>query len=393
MASFRPATVLKGEHERAGKKLRLRSVLVVSQFIVSVILITGTIIVQKQLHFIQNKNLGFDREQVLITHKTDDLGSQLGVFKHELLKNPAISSVSNSDTLIGEIFSDDIYRQAGQPKEENQSLRIYRIDPHFIDTYKIKMVQGHFFPKDYQDYRRGIVLNESAVKILGLSNPLNQKIIDIDGNEYRVIGVVKDFHFESLQHKIKPLAFHSLGPKSAARYLSVRMATTNIRDTISQIQGTWDKIAGGQAFEYEFFDDHFAKIYLAEKKTGEIFLIFSILAIIIACLGLFGLTSCIAEQRTKEMGIRKVLGASVIGIIFLLIKQFSKWVVLANLLAWPIAYIVLNRWLENFAYRTNLALWIFIFSGVISLIITLLTVSYQATKTATLNPVKTLKYE
>ena len=393
MASFRPAAVLKGEHEGAGKKLRLRSVLVVSQFTVSVILITGTIVVQKQLHFTQDKNLGFDREQVLIIHKTDDLQSQLGAFKHELLKNPAVSSVSNSDTLIGEIFSDDIYRQAGQPKEENQSLRIYRVDPHFIGTYKIKMVQGDFFPRDYQGYRRGIVLNESAVKILKLSNPLNQKILDMDGNEYRVIGVVKDFHFESLQHKIKPLAFHSLGPQNAARYLSIRMAAANIRDTISQIKGTWDKIAGGQAFEYEFFDDHFAKVYLSEKRTGEIVLIFSILAVIIACLGLFGLTSFFSEQRTKEMGIRKVLGASVTGIIFLLIKQFSRWVLLANLFAWPVAYFVLNRWLENFAYRTNLALWIFIFSGVISLIITLLTVSYQAIKTATLNPVNTLKYE
>jgi putative ABC transport system permease protein len=286
----------------------MRNALVVFQFTVSVVLIIGTLVVYRQLRYIQDRNLGFNRDQVVIIHKVD-LMKQFGAFKQELLSYPAIASASGTSDLMGASFGDGLYVPANRPEDQKQLIWRMWADPDFLATYRIGLAAGTFFPAEIQFESRAVVLNEAAVKILSLENPVGQLLIE-DGESYTVIGVTKDFHLESLHHPIKPFLIRPLGCDDGGSYLSVRIATTDVRKTLSLLEQTWKKYAGSLAFEYEFFDEHFARVYLAEQKTGRIFMVFSLLAVFIACLGLLGLTAFIIEQRTKEIGIRKVLGAS-----------------------------------------------------------------------------------
>ena len=393
LASFDPVAVLKGESVGRSKRSWMRSILVVFQFTVSVILIIGTLVVYKQLNYIQNKNLGFNKDQVVIVKKADDLGQQIRPFKQELLKHPGILCASNSSNLIGDFFGDSLYRQIDQPKEKNQLIWRLWTDQDYSETYELKLVHGRYFSEEQQEGRREVVLNESGVKILGYKDPVGEKIIDLEGNEFTIIGVVEDFHFESLHKKLNPLIIHPYISRSNGRYLSVRVRAENIRETITSMKRTWEKYALNQAFEYEFFDDHFARLYRSEEKTGTIFFSFSLLAILIASLGLFGLTAFITQQRTKEIGIRKVLGASISGIIFLFTKQFTRWVLVANIIAWPLAYFAMNKWLENFAYRARIGVGTFVLSALLALAIALFTVSFQSIRAAIANPVDSLRYE
>ncbi len=394
LSSFNPVAVLKGRSIGRRKSSWMRNILVVFQFTISVILIIGTFVVYKQLNFIQNRNLGFNREQIIIIHKVDDLGKQIWPFKQELLGLPGISSVVNTSNLMGDSFGDNLYTPADRPSDQRQLIWRMWADPDFIQTYQIELARGSFFTSAVLEGQRAVVLNESAVNSLEIENPLGQKLIDMDGKEFTIIGVVKDFHYDSLHKPIKSMLIHPYGPDIGfGRYLSVRITADNIRETLSLLEKSWKKYAANQAFEYEFFDEHFARIYLSEEKTGQIFFLFSVLAIAIACLGLFGLTSFVTQQRTKEIGVRKVLGASLSKILLLLTKQFIRWVLVANIIAWPVAYFVMYRWLENFAYRTNMGIWVFALSGALAFLIALITVSYQSVKVATANPVDSLRYE
>jgi putative ABC transport system permease protein len=393
LASFNPVAVLKGESGGRGNRSWMRNILVVFQFTVSVVLIIGTLVVYKQLNYIQNKNLGFNKDQVVIVKKADDLGQQIRPLKQELLKHPGIVSASNSSNLIGDFFGDSLYRQIDQPKEKNQLIWRLWTDQDYSKTYELNLIKGRYFSEEQQEGRREVVLNESGIKILGYEDAVAEKIVDLEGNEFTIIGVVKDFHFESLHKELNPLIIHPFSPRGNGRYLSVRVRSENIRETIAAMKRTWEKYAMNQAFEYEFFDDHFARLYRSEEKTGTIFFSFSLLAILIASLGLFGLTAFITQQRTKEIGIRKVLGATISGIIILLTKQFTRWVLVANIIAWPLAYFAMNKWLENFAYRTNIGLETFVLSALLALAIALFTVSFQSIRAAIANPVDSLKYE
>ncbi len=393
LSAFHPAAVLKGETSGKGKKSWMRNALVVFQFSVSVILIIGTFAVYKQLRYIQNRNLGFNRDQIVIIHKVDDLGKQFGAFKQELRSIPAIASAANTSDLMGASFGDNLFVPANRPQDQKQLIWRMWADPDFLATYKVELAAGSFFPAEAQDERRVLVLNEAAVKILDLENPVGQLLIDMQGESHTIIGVVKDFHFESLHHPIKPFLLQPLGPNGGGRFLSVRVATADIRKTLSLIEQAWRKHAGGQAFEYEFFDEHFARVYLSEQKTGRVYLVFSLLAVSIACLGLLGLTAFITEQRTKEIGIRKVLGASAPQVLLLLTRQFALLVLIANLIAWPVAYWITRSWLQDFAFRTNLSAWIFVLSAGLALIVALLTVSFQSIRAALANPVDSLRYE
>ncbi len=393
LASFDPVAVLKGESVGRQRKPWMRNVLVVFQFTVSVVLIIGTLVVYRQLDYIQNKNLGFNKDQVVIIKKADDIGQKIRAFKQELLGHPGIISASNSSNLIGDYFGDSLYRQFDQPKEMNQLIWRMWTDIDYGKTYELKFIQGQYFSEEPQEGRREVVLNESGVKILGYEDAVGKKIIDMGGNDYTIIGVVKDFHFESLHKELNPLIIHPFSPRGDGRYLSVRVRAENIRETIASMKKSWVKYASNQAFEYEFFDDHFARLYRSEEKTGTIFFSFSLLAILIASLGLFGLTAFITQQRTKEIGIRKVLGASVSGILFLYTKQFTRWVLVANFIAWPLAYFAMNKWLENFAYRANIGAGTFVLSGLLALAIALFTVSFQSIRAAIANPADSLRYE
>jgi len=395
MASFEPVMVLKGEAVGFKRKSFLRSLLVVIQFSISAILIISTLIIYRQMQFTQRKDLGFDRQNVIVVEKTDDLGNRLSTFKNELLENPNIVSATNTNSLMGNDFGNNVYRMAGESGETNYLFWRLVVDEDFTRVFDVKVKEGRFFEKDRLADSLGVVLNESAAREMGITDPIGKQITfpDPSSPKFTVIGVVRDFHFQSLQHPIRPMIIHKYNSRGAGRYLSVRVKDMGVPTTLQFIENSWRKSALNQAFEYEFFSDHFANVYLTERKSADILLIFSIIAIMIACLGLFGLAAFTTEQRTKEIGIRKTLGASVPGIIGLLLEKLTKWVIVANLIAWPVAWFVMQKWLQNFVYRTSLQIWIFIIAGVITLLTAFVTVSYQSIKAAVSNPVKALRYE
>ncbi len=401
LAAFEPVKVLKGSLSSADKSgsPTLRGILVVFQFAISIILLIGTMVVNDQLNYVQNKKLGFNKEQVVVVKKTDDIGRQIDVFIETLHRNSNIISAANSSTLPGKNFNTNIHNLPGSAGEEAYLIHEMRADVGFIETYQSEVAQGRYFSKDFATDSTGIVINETAANLLGFGDDAIGKIINEMGNRpenqtsLTVVGVLKDLHFEFLHQKIRPMAIKLFRKNGFGRYVSVRVAPDNVKETLAYIKETWHQFAGAQAFEYAFFDQDFAKLYESEATTQRIMTLFATLAVIIACLGLLGLASFIAEQRTKEIGIRKVLGASVAKIVFLLSRQFTKWVVVANIISWPIAYFLMNSWLENFAYRTNLELTSFILAGCAALFIALLTVGYQTVKAAYRNPVDSLHYE
>jgi putative ABC transport system permease protein len=390
--------VLKSETVGKTRKSGLRNALVVFQFTVSVVLIVGTFIIDRQLRYIQNKNLGFNKDQIVVVKKTDNLGDQLQTFRQELLKNSNVINATNTGRLIGDTFGNSVFMLAGESGEESHLLWTYYTDPYFVDTYQVEMAAGRYFEEGRQADRQTVVINETTAKELGLADPIGKQIVapgptQAQSQTFTIIGVMKNFHFESLHFQIRPLIMGLWEPNNRGRFISVRINSEGIRETLAFLERTWRQFAGNQAFEYEFFDDHFAKIYQAEERTGKIFFAFSLLAIVIASLGLFGLAAFIAEQRTKEIGIRKVLGATESKIIFLFSKQFTKWVILSNLFAWPIAYYFMNKWLQKFAFKSAISIWPFLLASLVVFVIALMTVSYQTIKAARSNPVELLRYE
>ncbi|HKI77875.1 MAG TPA: ABC transporter permease [Ignavibacteriaceae bacterium] len=401
LSAFDPVTVLKGNKLKGGKNSWLRSTLVISQFAVSIILIIGTFIIKDQLSYIQNKKLGFNKDQIILVKKTDDIGTQIETFKKELKDSPSIVSVSNSTTYPGfNNFGNSAYTAGGESGDKSQLIMQMAADYNFVDTYQIPMSEGRYYSKEHpSDTLNAIVVNDETVRIFGLKDPIGKKLIAIGNNPknsrtYTIIGVTKDFNYESLHSKIRPLAIHLIVPgRGFGRYTAVRFATNDVKNTLNFISKKWHKLAGAQEFEYSFFDQEFANLYKSEQRTSELFTSFSILALIIASMGLFGLVAFITERRTKEIGIRKVMGASIKEIVFLLSKEFSKWVLLANIIAWPVAYYFMSNWLKEFAYRIEIPILLFPVAGLLVLMVSLLTVSTLTYKAARANPANSLKYE
>ena len=398
LASFDPVAVLKTETAGSLKKSKMRNVLVIFQFTVSIVLIVGTLVVQRQLNYIQNKDLGFNKEQTVIIKKTDDLSDKLKTFKQELLNNSSVLGATNTGNLIGGTFGNSAFRLAGESGEETYLLWTFFSDADFVKTYQMDMAAGRYFEEGREADNQAVVINETAVRNLGLEDPVGAQIVALGNTREQeqsrnIIGVVKDFHFESLHTQIRPMIIIMYGPQNRGRFLSVRIGPENTRETIGFIENTWKKFALNQAFEFEFMDDYFGRVYEAEHRTGQIFLYFSILAIFIASLGLFGLASFVTAQRTKEIGIRKILGASESQIVVLLSTQFTKWILLGNILAWPTAYLLMRNWLHQFAYREGISILSFLGASLIVLIFALITVSSQTLKAASANPAKSLKHE
>lgn len=398
LASFHPVAVLKTETAGSLKKSKMRNILVVFQFTVSIVLIVGTLVVQRQLNYIQNKDLGFNKEQTVIIKKTDDLSDRLKTFKQELLNNSNVLGATNTGNLFGQTFGNSAFRLAGETGEDTHLLWTFFTDADFVKTYQVDMAAGRYFEEGREADNQAVVINETAVRDLGLEDPVGAQIVAFGNTREQerglnIIGVVKDFHFESLHTQIRPMIIVMYGPENRGRFVSVRIGPENIAETMGFIENTWKKFALNQAFEYEFMDDYFGRIYEVEHRTGRIFLYFSILAIIIASLGLFGLASFVTAQRTKEIGIRKVLGASEPQIVVLLSTQFTKWVLLGNLLAWPAAYLLMNRWLQQFAYRGGISVLSFLGASVVVLVLALMTVSSQTLMAASANPANSLKHE
>ncbi|MCP5102721.1 MAG: FtsX-like permease family protein, partial [bacterium] len=404
LASFKPVEVLKGTLKKTGKTPWLRSGLVIFQFTVSIILFIGTFVVSSQLDFIQNKKLGFNKERLVVIKKTDDIGEKIEPFKLELSGLPGVSDVSNTTTLPGAAFSSNVYKLAGAAGEETYLTWNMQTDHNFVKTFEVEMAEGRFYSKDYSTDTAAVVLNQAAVKSFGFTDPIGKVIVEMGSApgksvNLQIIGVMKDFHFESLHQKVRPMLIKLFGKdkksgkKKFGRLVSVRVHPEGIKKTLSQIEKIWRKFARNQAFEYVFFDREFAEIYEAEERTGKILTVFAGLAICVACLGLLGLAAFSTGQRTREIGIRKALGASVTGLTLMLSREFTRWVLVANIIAWPAAFFVMRGWLQGFAYRVDLEIWQFVVSAVLALAVAYLTLSYQVIKAASANPVEALKYE
>ncbi|MDJ1481587.1 ABC transporter permease [Cytophagaceae bacterium YF14B1] len=404
LSSFKPIAVLKGGNPTmqlvSGSRqsgLRLRSVLVVFQFFISIILVVGTIVVYQQLTFMQNKKIGFDKEQVIVIHDTYALRKNEQAFRNQLLQDSRVVRASISDYIpVGPTNYDYSPVFPEDHPTQNVVMGHYRVDEEYVPTLGMELAQGRNFSRDFGTDSLAVIMNESAVRSLGWQkDPLGKKVLRIvDGNgtkrAYTVIGVVKDFHFKSLHEKIGPLILF-MGENSGS--ILVKVKTKDIAGLLASFKKQWSAFSSDAPFGYSFIDQRFESVYRVEQKIGQILSIFAGLTIFIACLGLFGLATFTAQQRNREFGIRKVLGASVTNIIGLLSKDFLVLVLTANLIAWPIAYYAMNRWLEDFAYRISIAWWVFALAAALALLITLVTVSYQAVKAALANPVTSLKTE
>lgn len=395
LSSFQPVKVLKNSFVSGSKNSMQRNILVVTQFIVSIILIAGTIVIYSQLHYIKNRKLGYNREHIVVVSLKDtELKRNFQTMKTELLRNSEITGVTRSNQLPIGIHAQSIAQLEGKAGEKvNMSMYISINDHDFIDTFEIELLSGRNFSREFvSDNTKAVILNETAVKQLDWENPIGKNISVWSIKDGRIIGIIKDFHFLSLHLNIKPLALVLLTPDWYS-YLFVRIKTGDIPGTLTFLERTYNKFSLEHPFEYYFLDESFNRMYNTEQKFGSLFIYFSSLALFLACLGLFGLVSFTTEQRTKEIGIRKVFGASISGIVLLLLKKLITLVIISNIIAWPVAYYAMNRWLENFAYRINIGLGIFLISGVIALVIALLTASFHSIKTATANPIDSLRYE
>ncbi len=393
LSAFQLADVLKGTLKAGSKNPLLRRVLVVLQFAISIILIIGTGVVYNQLDYIRDKRLGFHKEHVIVLPiRGQEVRQNYEAIRSKLLQDPDILGVAASSRVPGGIIGKCSISPEGAQNEF--VVPWLSVDHDFIETLGIELAAGRDFSKDFAtDAAEAIMLNEAAVKRFGWESPHKAigKKARFWGKKRAVTGVVKDFHISSLHHSIEPLVLH-VHPNDFL-YISARIRSDHISDALDFLKHTWHEFAPNHPFEYFFLDDSFDKLYRAEHKLGRIFGSFSLLAISIACLGLFGLASFATEQRTKEIGIRKVLGASVSGIVLLLSKEFTKLVIVSNLIAWPIAYFAMKDWLENFAYHIHIGVGTFVLGGILALIIALLTVSFQAIKAALANPVDALRYE
>jgi putative ABC transport system permease protein len=397
ISAFLPFQVLKGQLKSGVKSGWLRSTLVVFQFATSIILIIGTLVVMNQLNYIQDKKLGFDKEQVLILHNAYLLDKQAETFKNEMLKYPKIRHATLSGYLPvpSKRISNAVFPEGQMADKSSTTIQNWIVDYDYIKTLGMKIVEGRDFSREFSTDTSAVIINRAAAKQFGWKEAVNKRLsrftsLKGDTTTYTVIGMVEDFHFESLRTTIAPLVMFLGDSKGLA---SFRISTDNISGTIDLLRDKWNKFLPGQPFEYSFLDERFYEVYKAEQKLGQIFGVFAVLAIFIGCLGLFGLAAFIAEQRTKEIGIRKVLGASVSSIIGLLSREFVILVGAANIIAWPIAYLIMNKWLQDFAYRTPLSVSTFLAAGAAAIIIALFTTSYQAVKAAFTDPVKSLKYE
>lgn len=396
LSAFKPVDVLKSDKNPRGTNAWLRRALVVAQFTISLIMIIGTLVVFSQMQFLKNNNLGFNKEQVLVIDVPNGdttLVNKLPWIKQEFLTNPNITKVSNAAFIPGERSSRLLfYAEAPDGKMEEKTINTIFVDYDFLNLMQIKLLDGRNFSRNIStDDSLAYIINETAAKWLGWENPLGKRMESGLGGKGKVIGVVKDFHVTSLHNKIEPLAI--MLTRKSQGYLMARVNAENLPATISFIEQKWKAFDPKHPMEYFFLDENFNKQYRAEEKMLTAFGYFAALTILIACLGLYGLASFTAEQRTKEIGIRKVLGSSVSEIMLLLSKDFAWLVLISIILATPLAWYGMHHWLQNFAYRTEIHWWIFALAGFAALVIAMLTVSFQAGKAARLNPIKALRAE
>ncbi|MEM9829176.1 MAG: ABC transporter permease [Bacteroidota bacterium] len=400
LSAFLPATVLKGTTNTGRSAGRFRQWLVVLQFMISISLIICTLLMQQQLAYVQQVNLGFDKENVLVVSRAERAGSELSTLKQALANRSEVVSIALSSEVPGSGDKTDFY----QMKEDDQSsflLSSLQGDYDWLATMGMQIREGRYFSRDFPSDSSAVVLNETAVRQLQLNDPIG-KVITYPGacgdciREFTVIGVVVDFNTTSLHNPINPFAlflYHDKNYYVDEPYLTLRIASDKAASVIALVEDAWTTYGQGTPLQYSFLDQDFAKMFAWEQQLGRLFTLFTGLTILVACLGLLGLVAYTVEKRTKEIGIRKVLGASVVGIVTMLSQSFVKLVLIALLIAIPVGYYAMREWLQNFTYRTDISSWVFLLAGATALIITLLTISYQSVKAALANPVDSLRNE
>jgi len=403
LSSFKPIVVLKGKFKSSSYGMALRNGLVVFQFSISVILIICTIIVNRQMNYMVGDRLGFKKDHIIVVERSDLLNTKTRAFKTEVSKISGVEFVSSASSLPG---TQNFFGISFQPvgSKETMTGRGLLVDENYASALNIEMKEGRFFSKDFSTDSLSIVLNEKAVAEMGLKNPIGTRLTSpdpqfnsIDGltkYEYTVVGVIKDFHFQSLHQKITPLVISNPSKFGDVMNLTaVRIKAGDFKSAVSAIETKWKQFVPERPFNYSFLDNNLAEQYHAEQTTQRVYTIFSVLAVFIGCIGLLGLAAYSTQQRLKEISIRKVLGASIFNIVTMLSKDFLKLVVIAALLAFPIAWYAMNTWLQDFAYRTNISWWMFLLAGLLSALIALVTISFQAIKAAFTNPVKSMRTE
>lgn len=392
LSSIQTIKVLQGNLKSGSRGSKFRKILVTVQFSISIVLIIGTMVITKQLNYFKNRDIGYDRDQVVSISLKGESQKFYQRLKEELLRNKNILSVSGCVANMPYFWwSSGTASWKGKDPQKDVLTANNIVDFGFVETLKIKLVQGRNFSEQFSsDIKTNFLINEKMAEIMKSKSPLNTQLT-YWGKTGKVVGVMKNFNFKPLDTQIEPLVL-ILDPQRVSTML-IRLPTENISSSLGQIEKIWNKMIPMYPFTYSFLDEDFNRRYRGIERFGSMGISFTIIAILVACLGLFGLASYVTAQRSKEIGIRKVLGASVPRITLLLSTEFFRCVVIANLIAWPLAYIFMNKWLYNFAFRTTIDIWIFVLAGILSLSIALFTVSYQSIRSASSNPVDTLRYE
>lgn len=397
LSRFKPVSVLRPGSNKGNKKSRFRTLLVISQFTIAVTLIIANIFIFRQLNYAMDIDLGFEKENVIYLPVKENIGPEFSQIKERLLSNPDILSVSSARYVFGATSNRMTgFDWEGKDPDHSVDMILGGVEFGFFETIQLPIVKGRYFSEEFPtDREKGIILNEKAVEEMKVINPVGLKMDVYNMGEGVVVGVVKDAHLRSLHYEIEPRFFYmdNLENISANASVVIRLSGSNILSTMKYIEDVWNSVNTISPFDYSFLDQEYELLYRKEKQTGQIFNASTILVIIISCLGLFGLSSFVIEQRTKEIGIRKALGGSVFSIIFMLSREFLLWIIISNLIAWPIAYFVVEKMLESFSYRIPIHADVFAISAVIALSIAVLTIGRQSVKAARSNPVESLRYE
>ena len=398
LSSFKLTDVLKGSPlaGRGKGTLFLRNGLVVFQFAMSILLIIGALVIFRQLDYIKNQRLGFDKEHVVVIHNADTLGGQLDTFIDRLKRQSNVLGVTASRSVPGQGTPNWGIGVEGVPRERPLNMNFMACDQDFAEVLNIQMNKGRFMSKEFPSDKDAVVINKKAAEYFAIPDPIGKKLrIWWTEKDLTIIGVIDNFHFESLHKNVRPMGYilPEVTDSTSGPFLLVKISSSVTTGLLAQLQKTWESMSGGLPFEFTFLDEKVNSLYQNDNRAGRIVNLFSCMAIFISCLGLFGLAAFVTEQRTKEIGVRKVLGAPLPNIMWILTGQFVKWVVVANLIAWPIGYWIMNRWLQGFTFRASLSMWIFFISGLAALAIAALTVSSQVIKAALANPAESLRYE
>ncbi len=390
LSSFQPVAVLKNAFRSGLRGKAFRRALVIFQFVLTTVLIIGTVVVYRQLNFLRQQNLGYDKDQVMIFRLPGNLREKIDLLKTTFERIPGVLNTAAASTVPGRRRATlTLENWEGRDSEDRFELGILDVDLGFLSTFELEMAEGRFFSRDFAtDERNAVIVNEATIRALGVKDPIGKWVL---GPGLKIIGVIKDFNLRTLHHKIAPLVIGMR--KSMLNHMFVKIAAENIPQTIASLRSSWNSLIPEYPFDFKFLDEQLEEFYRADQRIGKIINVFAGLALFVACLGLFGLASFVAERRTKEIGIRKVLGASNPAIFHLLARDFIKWILLANLIAAPIATFVMMKYLNLYAYHTKLEPMVFLIPGLLTLLVSFLAISWQAIRAATADPVKSLKYE